>query len=53
MKLHLNVPLSETMCRIFELAAKTQCQVKLQGHGVYPSICIRSIYPDPLGGFLI
>ena len=47
MKLHLNVPLNETMCRIFELAAKIQGQ----GHVLYPSICVPSISPDPLGQF--
>ena len=45
MKLHLNVPLSEKLCRIFELSMKTQGHTS-RSCALHFNLC--SISPDPL-----
>ena len=46
-KHHPNVPLGETVCRAHNSASQTQCQ----GHEIYPSNHVHSIYPEPLERF--
>ena len=47
-KLHPNAPLSETKCKPMTRLHRFKVKVTLQSHGIYPSIHVRSISPEPL-----
>ena len=44
-RLHSNIPLIKMVRRTHDLADRLKVKVILQGLGIYPSICVGSLYP--------
>ena len=50
-KLHQNVPLSETIIRTYDCFADSRSMSHFQGHVIYPSVCVHAISSEPFEWF--